>query len=166
MSTPTAKLESALQGVAIRYIGTKPQKTDNVCGTDTVWKGFGDIQIVPLPVAQRLLATKFNAIWQRESDTPPDVKDPVRAVNNARNAVKAHAEKVAARPQRPQSEYVTVPLPDIIDAICTLTEKEDGASHFGEDSRPKLESVREQLGKNNNQQQLTQAWDEIVSAKA
>lgn len=34
------------QVVDLAYIGNRPTKTDNVCGTGTVWIGFGDIQKV------------------------------------------------------------------------------------------------------------------------
>ncbi len=41
--------------VLIRYIGKKTVKTDNVCGTKTVWNGNGDEQAVDAGHAAKLL---------------------------------------------------------------------------------------------------------------
>lgn len=50
---------------AIKYIGKKPVKTDNVAGTGTVWNGPGDVQNVDKPEAvAKLLA--HTGIWVRE----------------------------------------------------------------------------------------------------
>jgi hypothetical protein len=46
----------------IRYIGPKPQKSDNVAGTGTTWAGAGDVQEVPAAAALVLL--KFSTVWE------------------------------------------------------------------------------------------------------
>lgn len=58
------------QVAELAYIGSRATKTDNVCGTGTVWIGFGDIQKVErkhIPVFLKhpdvwMLADKFRAL--------------------------------------------------------------------------------------------------------
>lgn len=47
----------------IKYVGTKPMKTDNVAGTGTIWMGHGDVQDVPDKLWP-LFASHAN-VWQR-----------------------------------------------------------------------------------------------------
>lgn len=47
----------------IKYVGTKPMKTDNVAGTGTIWMGHDDVQDVPDNLWP-LFAMHPN-VWQR-----------------------------------------------------------------------------------------------------
>jgi hypothetical protein len=70
----------------IRYIGTKPTKTDNVCNSGTVWNGHGDDQQVTDAVAAKLLV--HDTVWaltevlrieaSMAQDTEPDEPPPLR----------------------------------------------------------------------------------------
>lgn len=48
--------------VAIRYIGSKEEKVDNVAGTGKVWRGEGDVQVVDEKAAAKLL--KHTDVWE------------------------------------------------------------------------------------------------------
>lgn len=160
------KLESAVSGVKIRYIGNKGKKTDNIAGTETVWDGFGDVQIVPLAAAAKLLVPRYAGIWQDASKPPPERNSPAKVIAGVLQTVKTHKDKMDSKPQRPANEYVDVPIPEILDAVYSLAEGESPLEHFGEDQRPKIESVRAKLGKYISQRQLTEAWDQALASAA
>lgn len=48
--------------VAVRYVGVKEVKYDNVCHTRTIWRGEGDEQLVPIAVAAQL--ARFPKVWE------------------------------------------------------------------------------------------------------
>jgi hypothetical protein len=54
------------QTVELAYIGNRATKTDNVCGTGTVWIGYGDIQKVERKHVPEFL--KHPLVWMLESD--------------------------------------------------------------------------------------------------
>lgn len=56
--------------VKVKYVGVKPQKTDNVAGTGQVWNGPDDVQEVPIAAWAKL--SKHPDIWQRVSDGDPN----------------------------------------------------------------------------------------------
>lgn len=52
----------------IQYVGTKPEKVDNVANTGLVWFGHGDVQEVKdESAAKKLLA--FPGVWQEASES-------------------------------------------------------------------------------------------------
>lgn len=167
----TAASDKQLGLVGIRYIGLKPKKNENITGTDTVWNGFGDIQKVPIAVAQRLLQPKYNKIWQNEADDPPaDATDAARsaeAAKSARTAVAARkAELDRKTPPERERAFDLVPVDRIQSAIGDLAEKDVKGEHFLPSGLPRLESVQAELGKRISQPALTEAWDLIKSAQA
>lgn len=163
--TPAPSLTAVAQGgTPIRYIGTKPKKSDNVCGTDTVWDGHGDIQYVSQAVAAKLLAPRFRDIWQHAEQAVPDPRDKVtRVASNAARAAKAHIEKQSTNPKGTVDPEVRVPLEEIIDGVCQLMEMADNVKFLNEDGSPKLEAVRERLGKKIGQAQLNDAWAQLMA---
>lgn len=165
MNQPT--LAQGRGGVLIRYIGRKEKKTDNVCGTEIVWEGFGDVQEVPLPVAQKLLIPKYRNVWQLASEEAPSEDHLAKqSAANLIKAVQTHVAKQATKPAVPKEIEVRVPIEEIIDTICTLMEEPEAqAKHLSEDGKKiKLESVREKLGKRVGQKQLDEAWSIINSS--
>lgn len=61
--------------VPLAYIGHKPAKTDNVAGTGVVWRGHGDVQMVPAGHLSKFLA--HPSVWAipEDSDLDPDNPD-------------------------------------------------------------------------------------------
>lgn len=57
------------QLVAVRYVGPKARKSDNVAGTGTVWIGHGDVQDVPASAWPKLAA--YPDVWRLAGDTTP-----------------------------------------------------------------------------------------------
>ncbi len=52
--------------IALVYIGTRPFKVDNVCGTGTTWHGYGDVQSVEKKYYPLFL--KHPDVWMTEED--------------------------------------------------------------------------------------------------
>lgn len=52
----------------IKYVGSKPEKTDNVAHTGVIWKGNGDVQEVPDKAVPMLLA--HPTIWELDAGGP------------------------------------------------------------------------------------------------
>lgn len=78
--------------VLIRYIGKKLVKTDNVCGSKTVWHGNGDEQSVDVKDAPRLLrhADVFEvASAVKVPDTSTSAKANVERLDALRAQAKA-----------------------------------------------------------------------------
>ena len=50
----------------IRYIGDKSPKRDTIAGTQTVWRGHGDVQAVPDQAAATLL--RYPTVWADASE--------------------------------------------------------------------------------------------------
>lgn len=69
--------------VAVRYVGTKDVKYDNVCRSQTVWHGTGDVQLVPIEVAAKL--ARFPAVWElARSPGSPEVPVPTAGLQAIR----------------------------------------------------------------------------------
>lgn len=47
--------------IMVRYVGYKARKADNVAGTNVVWLGHGDIQLVPAAAWPKL--AKYPDVW-------------------------------------------------------------------------------------------------------
>lgn len=48
--------------VAVKFVGKTPQRRDNLCGTGTIWKKPGDIQLVNREQAEVL--ARYPDVWQ------------------------------------------------------------------------------------------------------
>lgn len=60
-----AQAES-IERVNVRYVGNRPVRRDNVCGTKLVWQGPGEVLPVSKEVAQRLL--RHPDVWRKEEE--------------------------------------------------------------------------------------------------
>jgi hypothetical protein len=76
----------------VRYIGTKPTKTDAVCGSGLTWVGHGDVQEV-LEVTARKLAT-FPDVWEivGEEGNVKKEDSPAPSVHRRCAGLKANGE--------------------------------------------------------------------------
>ncbi|MFY9479172.1 MAG: hypothetical protein WAQ08_16120 [Aquabacterium sp.] len=80
--------------VNVVYLGRKPFKQDNVAGTGIVWRGYGDIQRVPVTALAKIL--EHPAVWAVADDadlTPP-------APSAAQQSIVAAAAEVATESVR------------------------------------------------------------------
>lgn len=57
-----------METVRVMYVGAKPIKEDNIAGTGAVWRGEGDVQLVPLSAWPRL--APHTGVWQLADEAP------------------------------------------------------------------------------------------------
>ena len=71
----------------IEYVGKKPEKHDNVAGTDTVWKGRGDVQEVSDPEAVEKML-RHSDCWRMVADKPGEAPKAVKPTTKAKSKSK------------------------------------------------------------------------------
>lgn len=161
----SAAMSQAMKTVPVRYIGPKPRKIDNVCYTDVIWDGFGDVQEVPVAVAQKLLVPKFRSIWQNAEDAPPERPEMNRVKDSTTRATAAlEARNARLGNKKPEAAFDVVEKDRIIEALGELITGKV-ASEFKpllDNGNPNIEAVNAVLGKKINPTALAQAWDEIM----
>lgn len=165
MSEPT--LEQGRKTVAIRYIGNKPKKLDNIAKTETEWKGFGDVQEVSQEAARLLLVPKYSAVWQlASSEVPAQNAQQTLNIQGAAAAARKKAEAaLAKKPKTAGAGFDVLDEESIFDAACALAE-EDPKGNFDDNAYPKVEAINLKTGRNVDPAAVKKAWDLVLSSRA
>lgn len=129
------------QLVPVEYIGKKRRKTDTVTGSGFIWNGQGDVQLVPIAIAQRLLEPRYAEIWRL---------GPVQALAAAPQAPPS-APPVGKRSQGDE-------LALVVNAIGELLSGDDAATHLDEQGMPKVEALSKVLGREVTVAERDAAW--------
>jgi hypothetical protein len=141
--------------VKVRYIGTKPIRGDNICGTLAVWTGEGSVQAVPEDVAVRLC--QFPDVWQLADK--PVIKRPAVQAAPAECDYLDDDEPEAAPDQ---ADGTPVTAAEIV-AILPLLDKD---TDFTEAGRPIMASVRAQFeGRPVEIADVKEAWATFTGAE-
>lgn len=99
------------QTIDIVYVGSKKVKTDNVCGTGTVWFGYGDVQKV-----ERKHAPKFMA--------HPDVwltAEEFEKLKDSSNQKQGETKVVSIQSQTTGAAQLSGAVPDSLESGSTST---------------------------------------------
>lgn len=98
---------------ALRYIGDKTRKTDNVSGLNpplaVVWDGYGDVQNVPTNVASRFLA--HASVWE-EARLP--ARPRPKRVSEETAAALAAVEPIVPQLEEGATEVADIILPEVV----------------------------------------------------
>lgn len=119
----------------VYYVGKKKLKKDTVCGTGTLWAGYGDSREVDDDVAVRLL--QHDDVWVDERT--------FKAMEEKRKTAEEEPETPAEPPKetepaiKPQSDRTS----RIIEAITKLIEDNNDDAFSANGGFPKIEYVRE-----------------------
>lgn len=152
--------------VAVRYIGVKESKPDNVLRRpNLVWNGRGDVRFVPLEDA--MVYCSFRDIWEiaRDVELPADGLPFDTAVSSRALDVvpKPGPEPETAAEFEPQDRYNdeerAARVQETIRAISKLKPEKD----FMKDGRPKTASLSEVLGRTVYAEERDAAWEALTS---
>jgi hypothetical protein len=152
--------------VAIRYIGSKPKKADNVLHRNIEWVGKGDVQFVPIEDA--VTYVRYKDIWEyaRDVEKPSDgtpFPEPLAAPAFTGAALEA-AQTLEIKPEdtAPTDRFEAAEMADrvqeCIRAIAKLTKAD-----FSENGKPKTTALARVIGRQVYAEERDAAWDHLTA---
>jgi hypothetical protein len=149
--------------VAVRYIGHKPRKPDNVLHRKIEWVGHGDVQIVTLEDA--MVYVRYKDVWAYAPEVElPDDGTPFMAPSEP-PALNAEAQEAANTLQvdavdvdstRFTPEQMRERVQEVIRAIAKLK-----AGDFSANGKPKTQSLADILGRQVYAEERDAAWEQL-----
>ena len=116
--------------IAIKYVGKKPVKRDNVTASGLTW-GSGEVVRVPFEYVDALL--KHTDVWQKASkddDQPDEVPEPTKKEQDERNEQLVRERQERDHEEDEQDEREQSLMPNITrmnkDALLKLAKRRFG----------------------------------------
>lgn len=164
------------QVVELAYIGNRPTKTDNVCGTGTVWIGFGDIQKVErkhIPVFLKhpdvwMLGDKFREL---QGISEPLTGDQIGGVHEVLGDLSGiGAASVGGAPLVPAqvlgSEAKTDSAPEVVNAQAGLADAQaQAAAQESKSSDENSEDGKSEQSDEEKSEKSEKSGDQLAAIK-
>lgn len=143
--------------ISITYVGDKAVKHDTIAGTDTIWFGKGDAQVVPYKQGVQMLM--HPDVWMRtdkfketfaeiddEQSSPPSGSGPTTETEENKNPSppvdKQEDDKGGEKdPDTSEEDSKDASIQKIMAAISSLDY--GNPEHFNESGMPKVPAVRQ-----------------------
>lgn len=149
--------------VRVEYVGNKPTKKDTVTHSDVIWMGPGDVQPVPVKIAEKLL--RFPSVWREAGkksapkiDNKPAIQEQGSVYDEVEEGDTTPAERlnksepvnvdaipaVKEDPAKSEPEAIQAEKLSVKDALLKMDRA--NPEHFGGKGKPIIAKVREISG--------------------